>query len=882
MKKLFSFLLFVFVIFSANNISFADEVIPFNKSFFAYNEPSFTSAKGNGGAQYGPQKALTVKEKRSDGWWKIGTWEGDKWINTDGEKKKIEKPYITFAEPKFTSPKGNNGNVIAPQVVTVIDGQEDGWLKIQTNEGDKWIFLNSEAVKVDKNFYAYNEPSFTSEKASGGNQYGPQKSLVVKEKRTNGWWKVATYEGDKWVNLDGELKAFDKPFLVFYEPAFASQKGNMEVPYSPTTIRVIEGNTKGWLKVQTWEGDKWMYPGVAETVAVNKNFYVYNEPSFTSAKGSIYGPQKFLAVMEKRQDGWWKIVTANEGLKWVALNGAKMDISNNLYYAYNEPSYSSDFANGGMPYGPQTVKVLEEIPNGWMKIATWEGDKWINLIGEKVCKKINPNVQRAAISKAALDDNEKQLNTNGENVDVVSSPDSIQLSWNKRDSVANYKLQKLNDDDQWEDIWNGTDTKFTVSGLESSNSYALKLISYDKQENILNESKINAVTLKTKEDKQQVQKALLSPEKVNASTKAANDRNTLYPMTDAYINTVESGGMVKVTWGNVPTDGNSYDVYKNDQYVTTTNKNEFIEPQRSVVQKAALNKADNISSKDDPYRNYYDVKGFKSVPSENVEEKVASLKASGITPTEYQKEDLGCEEKEVSTYVDKPGWSTMQKFNQSPSNYMAADTFGFGYLFRYQTFIPMAQAEGPLGSGYKYFEGDIRRRFSFFSDQYRTRLDVKVTWKMKTGGAWAGTPAEFSSYKDTGWTHGVDNNNVPRKAKANPNTDLNYNVISATPTQANFIMRVASANPLVTGAPDIDAFVAVSLNRNGSGAAVGFHDRAPNHEFYKALYSEVKPRFDNVETLHTATLHPVLKFWALVPRVSSVEFVSVYPRNTVN
>ncbi|SCM12082.1 Protein of unknown function [Bacillus wiedmannii] len=28
--------------------------------------------------------------------------------------------------------------------------------------------------------------------------------------------------------------------------------------------------------------------------------------------------------------------------------------------------------------------------------------------------------------------------------------------------------------------------------------------------------------------------------------------------------------------------------------------------------------------------------------------------------------------------------------------------------------------------------------------------------------------------------------------------------------------------------------------------------------------------------------HPVLKFWALVPGVSSVEFVSVYPRNTVN
>ncbi|WP_433775173.1 DUF3238 domain-containing protein [Bacillus wiedmannii] len=672
-----------------------------------------------------------------------------------------------------------------------------------------------------------------------------------------------------------------KQFYAYDAPSFASKKSNNGAMFSPQNVGVREKKPNGWWRIATWEGDKWIAPN-GEERDIKMSFYVYDEPSFVANKANA-GNQHAAQKIEVDQDlgnGWLRIGTY-EGSKWIAPNGADMFIGDSVY-GYNEPSYSSDIANGGRPYGAQNVKVLEEIPNGWLKIVTWEGNKWINIIGEKVCKKINSNVQRASISKSVLSDNEKQLNTYGENVDVVSSSDSIQLSWNKRNIVANYKLQKLNDDDQWEDIWNGTDTKFTVSDLESSNSYALKLTSYDNQGNTFNESKINAFTIKTAEDKQQVQRALSSPEKANASAKAANDSETLYPMTDAYINTVESGGMVKVTWGNVPTDGNSYDVYKNDQYVTTTNKNEFIEPQRSVIQKAAVNKADNISSKDDPYRNYYDVKGFKSIPSENVEEKVASLKASGITPTEYQKEDLGCEEKEVSTYVDKAGWATAQKLNQSPSNYMAADTFGFGYLFRYQTFIPLAQAEGPFGSGFKYFEGDIRRRFSFFSDQFRTRLDVKVTWKMKTGGAWAGTPAEFSSNKETGWTHGVDNNNVPRKAKANANTDLTYSVISATPTQANFIMRVASANPLVAGAPDIDAFAAVALNRNGSGATVGFHDRAPNHEFYKALYSEVKPQFDNVVTLHTATLHPRLKFWALIPRLSSVEFVAVYPRNTVN
>ncbi|EOP36205.1 DUF3238 domain-containing protein [Bacillus cereus] len=868
-KKALSALLLLFLaLASFCKISFADEVIPFNKSFFAYNEPSFTSAKGNGGAQYGPQKALTVKEKRSDGWWKIGTWEGDKWINTDGEKKKIEKPYITFAEPKFTSPKGNNGNVIAPQVVTVIDGQEDGWLKIQTNEGDKWIFLNSEAVKVDKNFYAYNEPSFTSEKASGGNQYVPQKSLVVKEKRTNGWWKVATYEGDKWVNLDGELQAFDKPFLAFYEPSFSSQKGNMEIPYSSnTTVRVIDGNTKGWLKFQSWEGDKWMYPGVAETVAVNKNFYVYNEPSFTSAKGSIYGPQKFLAVMEKRQDGWWKIVTANEGLKWVALNGAKMDISNNLYYAYNEPSYSSDFANGGIPYGPQTVKVLEEIPNGWMKIATWEGDKWINLIGEKVCKKINRNVQRASISPAALNDNENQFNANSDNVNVVSFSNSIDLSWNKRENVAKYKLYKLSNEEQWEEVWNGVGTKYTLANLEPSNAYTLKLVSYDSNDGTLSENKINAFTLRGENQKAEYKKALLSPSNSNLARSATNINKVAYPMTDAYINTVESADMVKVMWGNVPTDDNSYEVYRDGKYVTFTNKTEFVDRKSSSVQKANISYA---STADDPYRKYYDIKSTKQVPSSNVEEKVNVLKESGLNPTTEQIAELGCEEKNLGTYVDD--WSSKEKAAQAISKSQASAPSQQGFIYRYQTFIPTSREWSPIKwfASLESFEGD-GRGFDYFSDRYRTRLDVRVTWSM----GWVdNSPAKFNVTKSTGLTTGYLKDGTPVNGKANAENDLNVKIESATPYQAKFSMKTASANPLVSGAPDIDAYAYVIVNRNGSGATAGFHDRAPNHEFYRGLYSG-RPVY-NPEILHRSELHGFWKFWAL-SGISTAEFVTVTP-----
>ncbi|MEN1938899.1 hypothetical protein AAIE21_26055 [Paenibacillus sp. 102] len=324
-KKFFAVILTLFLaILSFNAITFADETgvkEPLDKWFYAYNEASFTSKKSNNGDQFAPQKSLLVKEKRADGWWKVVTYEGDKWINFTGENKNIDKPYITFSEPKVSSQKGNNGEPISPQTVTVIDGQEDGWLKIKTNEGDKWIYPNTEAIKVDTSFYAYNEASFTSKKSNNGDQFAPQKSLLVREKRANGWWKVITYEGDKWITLDGESRYFDKPFHVYSEPSLTSQKGNNGQPYNPTTIKVVDGNIDGWLKVLTNEGDKWMYPGIIETIAINKNFYTYNKPSFKADKGNNgnqFGPQKSLLVREKREDGWWKVITY-EGPKWAAL-----------------------------------------------------------------------------------------------------------------------------------------------------------------------------------------------------------------------------------------------------------------------------------------------------------------------------------------------------------------------------------------------------------------------------------------------------------------------------------------------------------------------------------------------------------------------------------
>ncbi|WP_240515118.1 DUF3238 domain-containing protein [Bacillus wiedmannii] len=718
---------------------------------------------------------------------------------------------------------------------------------------------------ITKKFYAYDEPSFTSPKSNWGNQFNPQ-VVTVKEKRSNGWWKISTSQGDKWISLNGEMKTMSKAFYTYNEPSFSSVKANMGVQLNPQNVNVRDGNTDGWLKIATWEGDKWVNPNMEE-IQVKQKFYVYNEPSFIAQKGNNgnqYNPQ-FVVVKEQRSNGWWRISTA-EGDKWAAPNGADMYLEKSVY-GYNEPSYSSNFANGGNPYGAQNIKVLEEIPNGWLKVVTWEGNKWINLIGEKVCKKINPNVQRASISKAALNDNENQFNANSDNVNVVSFSNSIDLSWNKRENVAKYKLYKLNNEEQWEEVWNGVGTKYTLANLEPSNAYTLKLVSYDSNDGTLIENKINAFTLRGESQKAEYKKALLSPSNSNLARSAANINKVAYPMTDAYINTVESADMVKVMWGNVPTDNNSYEVYRDGKYVTFTNKTEFVDRKSSIVQKANVSYA---STADDPYRKYYDIKSTKQVPSSNVEEKVKVLKESGLNPNTEQVAELGCEEKNLSTYVDD--WSSKEKVAQAISKSQASAPSEQGFIYRYQTFIPTSREWSPIKwfASLESFEGD-GRGFNYFSDRYRTRLDVRVTWSM----GWVdNSPAKFNITKSTGLTTGYLKDGTPVNGKANAENDLNVKIESATPYQAKFSMKTASANPLVSGAPDIDAYAYVIVNRNGSGATAGFHDRAPNHEFYRGLYSG-RPVY-NPEILHRSELHGFWKFWAL-SGISTAEFVTVTP-----
>ncbi|MBJ7967404.1 3D domain-containing protein [Bacillus cereus] len=290
-----------------------------NQSFYGYKEPSFTSAKTNGGSEYGAQN-VGVVEKRDNGWWKIETWEGPVWINLNGEER-VMGDFYAYDEPSFSSKVANAGAKYGRQTFRIVDGTTDGWLKFKTWEGDKWMNPTSEQITVNKTIYAYNEPSFNATKANYGAPYNPQNWGVV-EKKENGWMKVGTYEGYKWINPDGEERFINKSFYAYNEASFNAAKANAGALYSPQNFRVVDGTPSGWLKIKTWEGEKWL---------------------------NLDGEERFI---------------------------------NQSFYAYNEPSFSSGKANAGALYSPQNFRVIDGTTSGWLKIKTWEGDKWVNLSAE--------------------------------------------------------------------------------------------------------------------------------------------------------------------------------------------------------------------------------------------------------------------------------------------------------------------------------------------------------------------------------------------------------------------------------------------------------------------------------------------------------------------
>lgn len=150
---------------------------------------------------------------------------------------------------------------------------------------------------------------------------------------------------------------------------------------APQTVKVIQVKNT-YFQVQTWLGAKWINPtkyvngkmqSINRELQLKERTDLYQNLKDTQKVTSI-APQTVQSVEEV--DGWYKIKTWL-GYKWV--KPTNMTILTKEYTLQNKTLLYNENKVGGKAYdfiNPQTVKVLGTYGE-WKNIQTWIGPKWI-------------------------------------------------------------------------------------------------------------------------------------------------------------------------------------------------------------------------------------------------------------------------------------------------------------------------------------------------------------------------------------------------------------------------------------------------------------------------------------------------------------------------
>ncbi|AXF56754.1 DUF3238 domain-containing protein [Salicibibacter kimchii] len=401
------------------------------------------------------------------------------------------------------------------------------------------------------------------------------------------------------------------------------------------------------------------------------------------------------------------------------------------------------------------------------------------------------------------------------NVNVQPDTESIELDW--EDEGHSYTIMN---EHEGEEIWSGDQPQYTIDDLESDQIYQFILEIYNDEDELIDTAQINTSTLKNQQEMETFDEEMLS-----------GDQEISYSMAESNLSTVASSDQVELQWENIPTDNNEYDILRDEEVIETVEGNEFV---------------DDTVSGDEMHR--YTVKGQKKVPEERVEEIEAEIE-------ENEEIQLSEEEKEQALYEPKEA-SVVINASEGDHNSPSAST----WLLRYTTFIPMEYAENPscfITCTYEYFGGDDRGFGE--AGSFRTRSDVVLNEDLE----------ELYHFPDTGITYGYDEDyNEIDQAQADAEED--HDITTYDQGDFSHRMDLGSANPLLSYAPDIDAYYVSNIIDGLYAQFQGSHDQAPSHEFY------FDDRYGNSVTIHTAEHQG---FHHLIPGFPNASFITnVYYR----
>lgn len=195
-------------------------------------------------------QTVTVITSTGTGWYKIKTWLGEKWITPKGVKLKLTKTAPLYNEADFSKKRKES---VSPQTVTVIDATGTGWYKIKTWLGEKWVAPNGAKLKLSKTTTLYNQPDFSKKR---NEKLSPQ-TVTVTGATGTGWYKIKTWLGEKWVSPDGVSMKLVSTTNLYDKPDVTKRR---KEKLSPQSVTVIDTASNGWYKIKTWIGEKWILP----------------------------------------------------------------------------------------------------------------------------------------------------------------------------------------------------------------------------------------------------------------------------------------------------------------------------------------------------------------------------------------------------------------------------------------------------------------------------------------------------------------------------------------------------------------------------------------------------------------------------------------------
>ncbi|HFK1722097.1 TPA: S-layer homology domain-containing protein [Bacillus cereus] len=303
-----------------------------------YSEPSYLKQAND---DINP-RTVTVTEEKGNGWKKIKTQNGEKWVAPEGQKYNLQSNVKMYLKPSIEE---KSTGVLGAQMVTLLDEKPDGWKKVLTDNGTRWIAPEGINYKVENGQTLYSTPDF---KSTAVGSIAPQTVRVV-DVQDNGWLKIKTYMGDTWIAPKGVAYDLKQNVALYKGPSFLTEKEMYGL--MPQTVMVLEDRSDGWKRIKTAYGDRWIVPdGVP--YQITKPTELFTTYYFHEAADSL-SSEKVIVIGE--QPGGWYQIKSSKGIHWIAPNGIQHRAKGDIKYQASEDFFSPTI--GTIPKGSLVTLV---------------------------------------------------------------------------------------------------------------------------------------------------------------------------------------------------------------------------------------------------------------------------------------------------------------------------------------------------------------------------------------------------------------------------------------------------------------------------------------------------------------------------------------------